>query len=81
MDSMTNSDIATVTEPCVDCSQSALLKESFADWSEHDLLAAILAELVVLRGNITTMSDGLADIGSSGIMGMLGGLFGSKKDS
>lgn len=66
-------------EPCPDC-PPAIDFSAWDDWSEQKLLCAILAELITMRASITEMGDGIAAIGSAGIGGLLGGLFGKKPE-
>lgn len=64
--------------PCEDCPPTFSidqLAEMFPD--EHMMLAAILAELIMVRTSITELSGGLSEIGNIGIGSMFKGLFGS----
>lgn len=76
----TNTPITEVIDvPCKDCTDNAIATfdlKNFADWSDHDLLAAILVELIMIRTNFTNISEGLESLQGSGIGKMLGGLFG-----
>ena len=69
-------------EPCEDCPDPnepgtvVLSLDQFKDWSETELLAAILAELIMLRTSIVDLANGLSEIGSVGFGSLFKGMFG-----
>lgn len=64
-----------VEEPCEPCQESFTL-DSFKDWSDHDLFAAILAELIMMRRTMTDLGEGLSAIGNAGLGSLFKGMFG-----
>jgi hypothetical protein len=63
-------------EPCPDCGPEVFDLNNFKDWSDHDLLAAILVEMIMIRRTFTDMSQGFEAMSSGPIAKMFGGLFG-----
>lgn len=65
-------------EDCHECNESDFTIESMMEWPPEKIQAAILAELVMIRGLLQQGIEGMAAIGSLGSNGILGMMFGKK---
>lgn len=69
-------EVVKTPEPCADCGPEVFDLNNFKEWSDHDLLAAILVEMIMIRRTFTDMSAGFEAVSSGPMAKILGGLFG-----
>lgn len=69
-------DIVETPAPCTDCGPETFSLDNFKDWSDHDILAAILVEMIMVRRNFTDLSEGMTQMSSGPIGKLMGNLFG-----